>query len=129
MLAGMTRTLVKDPPPGRYAGEHIDWSLLSSQGRVLFYIALCPGCGLKEIAHALGLTERTAWAIMRTLRDSGMIKVDRVGRKHSYRINLDAPLFVPSVSGFSLRDVLGTLVKDNGGHRSEQCLDVGNKPA
>src|SRR3972149_11454636 len=46
----------------------VDWSLLSPQGHVLFYIALCPDSTTKDIARALGHTERQIWSIIQNLR-------------------------------------------------------------
>jgi hypothetical protein len=36
----------------------LDWPVLSPQGQVLFYIARCPGSTVKQVARALGRTER-----------------------------------------------------------------------
>ena len=124
----MATTTVREPPRRRTESDPIDWSLLSSQGRVLFYIAFCPGCDLKEIARAAGLTERAVWGIVVVLRRSGMVHVQKMGRRHTYQINLDAPLFHPTISGFRLGDVLGPLVDESGRNRSEQCLDPSGSP-
>jgi hypothetical protein len=120
----MTQTLVESPPRERGASKtDADWSLLSPQGRVLFYIAFCPGCTISEIARAVGQTERAVWGILKRLRRSGMVTVSKKGRQNSFSINLEAPFLVPSLSGYSLRDVLGRLVSERRGRRSEQCLD------
>lgn len=124
----MARTQVREPPRRGHSSEHIDWSLLSPQGRVLFYIAFCPGCGIREIARALSLTERATWAIVRRLRQAGMLHVQTEGRRNSYRINLDGPLLHPTIGGFSLRDLLGPVLAGGSGRRSDQCLEVGRRP-
>ena len=72
--------------------DEFDWSLLSAHGRVLFYIAICPHCSVEEIAGALDLTERSVRGVIRELRLKGMVHVIRSGRRHRYRVNLDAPL-------------------------------------
>jgi hypothetical protein len=69
----------------------VDWSLLSPQGRVLFYVALCPGSSTKNIAQAIGHTERQIWSIMQSLRGRGMLHIRREGRRHHFTINFDAP--------------------------------------
>jgi hypothetical protein len=120
MFTSMSTTLLKGKPEVQ-AGESVDWSLLSPYGRVLFYIAFCPGCSVREIAGALGLTERTVWSLVTKLRRSGMVHMRRNGRTHTYRINLDAPLFHPALKGFTLRDVMGQLVEKNGGRRDSEC--------
>jgi len=132
----MTTTYAPRPeiPPQRETGKrepgahHVDWSLLSPQGRVLFYIALCPSCSVEEIALALGLTERSVWTIIRSLRDMDMVRFQRLQRRHRYSINLDAPLLAPSVEGLTLRDILGGLV-ENGQKQNVNCvrLDANGK--
>jgi len=42
---------------------------------------------VKEIADAVGITERSALSILADLEESGYISVERVGRRNSYRVN------------------------------------------
>ena len=84
----------------------VDWSLLSPQGHVLFFIALCPDSSTKVIAHAVGRTERQVWNIIQTLKEGGMIHVRKKGRLHQFVINLDAPLLHPTIDGLSLRGLM-----------------------
>lgn len=102
----------------------LDWSLLSAQGRVLFYIALCPCCSVQEIAVALGLTERAVWGIIRLLRDSEMLCLEKDGRRHRYRVNLDAPLLHPTIQGLTLRPVLGEVAARGAGERDDNCVRI-----
>jgi biotin operon repressor len=100
----------------------IDWSLLSAQGRVLFYVAFCPRCSVREISKALGLTERAVWGIIRTLRQDGMLLLDRTHRRHKYSVNLDAPLLHPTITGLTLRPVLGDLARQAEESPNENCV-------
>ena len=84
----------------------VDWSILSPQGRVLFYLALCPDSTTKSIARAIGHTERNIWSIIQSLRERGMLQIRRVGRRHHYTIDLDAPLLHPTIHGLTIRPVL-----------------------
>src|SRR5688500_13293171 len=93
----------------RLSPADVDWSLLSAQGRVLFYIALCPDCSVEEMAQALDLTDRAIWGVIRELRKRGMLTMRRDGRRHRYRVNLDAPLLHPTIEGLTLRPVLGQI--------------------
>lgn len=101
-----------------------DWSLLSPQGRVLFYVAVCPGCSVAEIAIALGLTERSVWSIIRSLRRSQMVRFTRVGRRHRYTVNLDAPMPLPTTHGVTLRSVLGRLTHDLRNGLKPDCVHI-----
>lgn len=42
---------------------------------------------MKEIAAAVGITERSALSILSDLEEGGYISVERVGRRNSYRVN------------------------------------------
>ena len=101
-----------------------EWSLLSSQGRVLFYLALCPGSTVREMAKALDLTERAVWGVTRTLRHSGMLHIRRGdARQHNYYVNLDAPLLLPKIHGLTLRQVLGRVVAQGKREDLDICVD------
>ena len=87
------------------------WYHCSSHGTVLIQIAANPDCTISEIADALSLTRRSIWGIIGDLRQKGMLKVRKNGRRHHYTVNLDAPFLHPSVTGYTLGDVIGGLVK------------------
>ncbi len=119
------RTAVRERPIEILRPNHeIDWSLLSSQGRVLFYIALCPTCSVQEIAVALDLTERSVWGIIRLLRSNEMLRLDKDGRRHRYRVNLDAPLLHPTIQGLTLRPVLGEIAARSADVPNENCVRI-----
>src|SRR3972149_8325269 len=88
-----------------------DWYLVSTHGAILFYIAVCPDCTIKEIAQAMSLTPRAVWGVIGALRKQGMLLVRNEGRRHHYTVNLDAPLWQPVLRGYKLRDVMGEIVK------------------
>jgi hypothetical protein len=102
-----------------------DWSLLSAQGRILFYIALCPGCTVQEIARAVGQTERAVWGIVRTLMDSGMLNMRKKMRRNHYSIKLDAPLLHPTIEGLTLRPVMEGVIKEVGAGSRALCKGPG----
>jgi hypothetical protein len=109
---------IKHPPES----PDVDWSLLSPQGRVLFYIALCPDCSVSEMAAALGLTERAIWGIIRELRQRNMVILRRQNRRHRYRVNLDAPLLHPTIQGVTLRPVLGEVARRGMQSQHPNCV-------
>jgi DNA-binding MarR family transcriptional regulator len=63
------------------------WTFLSNHGHVLVHINRNPDSKVKEIAEAVGITERSALSILADLEESGYINVERVGRRNSYRVN------------------------------------------
>ena len=94
-------------------GTHVQnhWYLVSSHGAVLFYVAVNPGCTIREIAEQMHLTQRTVWGLIGDLRRAEMLTIDRHGRRHHYTINLDAPFRHPTIKGLTLRSILGEVAE------------------
>ena len=84
--------------------------LSSSHGTVLFHIAANPECTIAEIADAMVLTRRAVWGTIGDLRRAGMLHVRKVGRRHHYTVNLNAPFSHPTIQGLTLRHVVGEMV-------------------
>jgi hypothetical protein len=86
-----------------------EWSLVSSRGAVLFYVAVHPGCAVNQIADEMSLTRRTVWGLVGDLRRQGILRVTRAGREHRYSVNPDAAFPLPVVRGVTVRMVLAGL--------------------
>jgi DNA-binding IclR family transcriptional regulator len=69
-----------------------EWSFLTNHSRVLLCIAHDPGMRLRDIALTLGITERTAFAIVDDLIAGGYVVKDKEGRRNRYSIQTDLPL-------------------------------------
>ncbi|MDO8616880.1 MAG: DUF2188 domain-containing protein [Dehalococcoidia bacterium] len=102
----------------------VDWSLLSPQGHVLFYIALCPDSTTKDIARSIGHTERQIWNIIQNLRQGGMLRLRRNGRRHHFTINFDAPLLHPTIEELSLRSLMEGAVEQVRSEVPDICQDA-----
>jgi len=68
------------------------WSFLTNHARALVCIAHDPGLRLRDIATALDITERSAYAIVTDLAEAGYIVKDRDGRRNRYQIQGHLPL-------------------------------------
>ncbi len=68
------------------------WSFLTNHARVLLCIGNDPGVRLRDIAGAVGITERSAFAIVRDLTEAGYVLKEREGRRNRYEIQHDLPL-------------------------------------
>src|ERR1043165_4402497 len=66
-----------------------EWSFLTNHGRALLCIAHDPGVRLREIAAALNITERSAYAIVDDLTTAGYVLKEREGRRNRYTIQHD----------------------------------------
>lgn len=63
------------------------WTLLTAHGRVLVEIARDPEARMVDIAAAVGVTERTAQAIVADLEAAGYLTHERVGRRNRYTLD------------------------------------------
>lgn len=63
------------------------WTFLSNHGHVLIYLAHNQEARVREIADAIGITERSALGIIGDLESEGYVSVEKVGRRNNYRVN------------------------------------------
>ena len=73
------------------------WSVFSSPGLVLLYLARYPDSTMRAVSDALGLTERQIARIVKDLVAGGMVQVNRHGRRLTYSMRDGALLRHPSV--------------------------------
>ena len=60
--------------------------MISSHGLVLVEVARRPDATMQQIADRVGITERQTARILKDLRSSGVVRVERVGRKNRYTV-------------------------------------------
>jgi DNA-binding transcriptional ArsR family regulator len=87
------------------------WSFMTKHARALVCIARDPGVRLREIADALGVTERRAFAIVSDLTEAGYVVKERDGRRNRYRIQEHLPLRVRIGREPTVGELLGVLVE------------------
>ncbi len=73
------------------------WSFLTNHARALLCIARAPDLRLRDLAAELGITERSAYAIVADLADAGYVLKERDGRRNRYSIQHHMPL--PDTAG------------------------------
>ncbi len=69
-----------------------NWSFLTTHARVLLTLASDPEIRLRDIASAVGVTERRAHAIVTDLTEDGYVTKHRRGRRNRYEIQPDREL-------------------------------------
>ncbi|AEF40158.1 helix-turn-helix transcriptional regulator [Hoyosella subflava] len=74
------------------ADESRHWTFLTNHAHVLVCIARDSGMRMRDIAQAVGITERAAQSILSDLISEGYVTRTRVGRRNNYVINPDKPL-------------------------------------
>ena len=67
-----------------YNSSMAEWGFLTNHGRALLCIANDPGVRLRDIADLLGITERSAYAIVNDLAGAGYVLKEREGRRNRY---------------------------------------------
>ena len=85
------------------------WTIFSSHGMVLFYVAAHPDVTLRETAVALGITERRVVSIIKDLTNAGMVHIERRGRRNHYALNPEARLRHPTLSHVPLARIAAAL--------------------
>ena len=89
------------------------WSFLTNHTRVLLRIAREPGARLRDIAAALGITERSAHGIVTDLTAAGYLIKHKDGRRNRYQIQAHLPLPEPASQAPAIGDVLAVLLGDD----------------
>ena len=82
------------------------WMLLSNHGHVLLYVDTYPDARLREIAAAIGITERAAHKIITELEAAGYVTRERLGRRNRYDVHREVPLRHARVVGRTIGDLL-----------------------
>jgi predicted transcriptional regulator len=84
-----------------------DWTFLTNHGHTLLCIASDPTVRLKDVANAVGITERATQRIVSDLIKGGYLSVVKDGRRNRYRINSAQHLRHP----IEKRNQIGQLLK------------------
>ncbi len=87
------------------------WTFLSTHGRALLCIAHDPAIRLREIAAQLGITERSAYAVVNDLVEGGYLVKERVGRRNRYQLQHHLPLPEATDRDQAIGEVLDVLAR------------------
>jgi hypothetical protein len=71
------------------------WRFLTNHAHVLTCIGADPSLRLRDIAVAVGITERTATQIVNDLERAGYLTKTRDGRRNTYEVHDELPLRHP----------------------------------
>lgn len=86
------------------------WSFLTNHARVLMCIARDPGVRLRDIASTIGITERSAYGIVRELTAAGYVVKERDGRRNRYTVQAHLPVGDPVGRERTIGEMLDLLV-------------------
>lgn len=82
------------------------WTFLSNHAHVLVCLVRDPRVRLRDVAGAVGITERAVQLILRDLADEGIVERIREGRRNRYELHLDATLRHPLEQQRTVRELL-----------------------
>ena len=82
------------------------WDFLTNHAHVLVCVARDPGIRLRDIAAAIGITERAAHRIVSELVDEGYLVRKRQGRRNHYEVKTKLPLPHPLAEELEVGDLL-----------------------
>jgi hypothetical protein len=75
--------------------NHHLWRFMTNHAHVLETIASDPTVRLRDVAAAVGITERTAAQIVNDLDEAGYLTKIRDGRRNRYQVHEELPLRHP----------------------------------
>jgi len=96
---------------GKGSSQGGAWDFLSHHAHVLICVAHDPGIRLRDIAAAVGITERAAHRILSELVDEGYVLRERHGRRNRYKVKPELPLRHPLVQEREVGDLLNVLLR------------------
>lgn len=87
------------------------WTFLSNHAHVLLCLARDPDMRLRDVADAVGITERATQRIVSELEESGSIERIREGRRNHYEIDPSVRLRHPLESNRTVGSLLESLLE------------------
>ena len=100
--------------PARHsqASPHADWTFLTNHSHVLLCLFRHPDQLLREVAAAVGITERMVQRIVGELVDGGYLKIQKSGRCNRYTVVENLALRHPLENRHSIGELLTLLKRD-----------------
>ena len=85
------------------------WTFLTNHSHVLVVLHRNPDMVLREVALAVGITERAVQRIIQDLEADGFIERERIGRRNRYVVLVDEPLRHPIEAHRKIGDLLALI--------------------
>ena len=96
------------------------WTFFTNHTHALVYLALNGDAPLKDVAQAIGVTERSMQRIIKELEDSGVLTHEKVGRCNQYSLNYEAALRHPLEQHCNIGQILEIILKSTKKRKSVQ---------
>ncbi len=92
--------------------EKKPWRFVTNHTQVLLAIASNPDIRTRDIADAVGITERAAQRIVADLTEAGYVDTTRVGRRNHYTVNGEVSMRHPAQHNYEIGALLDLLKLD-----------------
>jgi hypothetical protein len=93
------------------------WSLLSTHGTVLWFVAAQSDVRVRQIAAETGFTERRVLQVLGDLRSAGFIHTERIGRRNHYVVPAAASFRHPAIGEVPFQTLFDALESSRGASR------------
>ena len=103
------------------------WNFLTNHARVLMCIGRDPGVRLRDVAASVGITERSAHAIVADLTAAGYVVKHKHGRRNRYQIQAHLPLPEPASLEPAIGDVLAVLLSGSAAQNFRESAPGGEQ--
>jgi DNA-binding MarR family transcriptional regulator len=90
------------------------WGLLTNHALVLVHVVGNPRSTLREIADAVGITDRAALSILRAMEEDQIIARRKEGRRNVYSVDLEALLAHRQYGRYSIAEIASALLALSG---------------
>jgi hypothetical protein len=90
-------------------GTSSGWTFLTNHTHVLLCLFRNPDERLRDVAVAVGITERMVQRIVSELAEAGYLQITKEGRRNHYRVNSRLRLRHPLESHHTIGELLTTL--------------------
>ncbi len=94
-----------------------EWTFLTNHAHVLLYLVRNPEARIRDIAQAVGITERAVQRIIAEMAEAGYLERRRQGRQNRYRIRTGLPLRHPVEQHRRVRDLIALIEEPAPGRR------------
>lgn len=108
--------------------KNIGWTFLTNHAHVLLWLAKSPGLRIRELAMAIGITERSIQRILADFAEEGYLSTLRQGRANTHVVDTIKPLEHPIESHRKTGDLIRLNHKDRAIAAKRQSMEA-NPPA
>jgi predicted transcriptional regulator len=95
--------------PDALQPEPRTWTFLTNHAQVLLCLTRDPDIRLRDVAVAVGITERAAQRILAELIDEGYVRSVRVGRRSRYTVDREHAMRHVAQEGYQIGNLLDLL--------------------